>query len=224
MCARYTMATAPDELVQEMEATLVQGAIEPHYNIAPTQSAPIVVESREGERRLGLARFGLVPFWASDISIGTKLLNARIETVDTKPAFRDAMRRHRCLVVADGFYEWRREGKRKVPFYFQLPGGRPFGMAGLWAVWKDAAGERLSSFTILTRPAEGLVAEIHDRMPILVAHDAYGAWLSRELTDAGRARDLLIAHRSGELVRWEVSPRVNDVHNDDASLREPLAS
>jgi putative SOS response-associated peptidase YedK len=223
MCARYTMATPPDELVEELEATLVAESIEPHYNIAPTMDAPIVVQTKDGERRLGLSRFGLVPHWAKDPKIGTRLLNARAETAADKPAFRDAFARRRCLVVADGFYEWRREGRLKVPFYFRVPERKPFGMAGLWSVWHDPQGNRLSSFTILTRDAEGEVAAIHDRMPIVLDPSAYAAWLDRDLRDPDAVREVLTHERGPALFGVEVSRRVNDVRNDDPSLIEPLA-
>src|SRR5262245_40778753 len=130
MCARYTMTkTDPSVLLEEFGiAGGITPVIDANYNIAPTDDSPIVMESREGERHLELARFGFVPFWADDLKIGTRFLNARVESAAEKPAFRDAFARHRCLVVADGFYEWRREGKVKVPFYFHF-GGRPFGFA-----------------------------------------------------------------------------------------------
>ncbi|HJL14049.1 MAG TPA: SOS response-associated peptidase [Sandaracinaceae bacterium LLY-WYZ-13_1] len=223
MCARYTMATPPDELIEEFEATLAAERLEPHYNIAPTQDAPIVIAAKEtGERRLGLARFGLVPHWAKDTELGPRLLNARVETAADKPAFRDAFARHRCLVVADGFYEWRREGKVKVPYWFRLPDGRPFGLAGLWAVWHDPEGNRVSSFTILTRDAHGPVAEIHDRMPVVLPRAAYGPWLDRETRDPEAIAGLLGRERGDDLERIRVSRRVNDVRNDDPSLVEPV--
>ena len=224
MCARYTMATAPEELVEEFEATPTTDAIAPSYNIAPTRDAPIVVQSRAGERRLGLARFGLVPHWARDPKIGPRLLNARAETAADKPVFRAAFARRRCLVVADGFYEWRREGGRKVPHLFRVPEGGAFALAGLWAVWRDPAGRRLSSFSILTRPAAGAVAAVHDRMPVVLARGAWAAWLDRRRDDPAEVRPLLERERGGELVGARVSTRVNDVRNDDPALVEPVAA
>lgn len=222
MCARYTMATPPDVLTEEFEATLVVDRLAPSFNLAPTMDAPIVVQSRDGERRLGLARFGLVPHWAKDVKIGAQLLNARVETAAEKPAFRDAFLRRRCLVVADGFYEWRREGKRRIPHYFRLPDGEAFGMAGLWAVWHDPSGNRLSSFAVVTRRAEGAVATIHDRMPFILPKEAYGTWLDRHPRDAREVRKALAHDRGCELVGMQVSERVNQVRNDDPSLIEPL--
>lgn len=217
------MVTPPDVLIEEFEAILTEPELPAQYNIAPTDAAPIVVESREGERRLGLARFGLIPHWAKSAREGVKMLNARVETVATKPAYRDAFARHRCLVAADGFYEWETRDGKKLPHRFHL-GGRPFGIAGLWAVWKDPQGERVSSFTILTREAVGPVAAIHDRMPIVLPRDAYALWLSRdEALEEGTLLRLLDTHVGEALVDTRVSTRVNSVKNDDPSLIEPLA-
>jgi len=221
MCARYTMAVGPDELIEELEATLVS-EVTPRYNIAPTQDAPIVIQSKEGERRLGLARFGLVPHWAKDATIGARLLNARVETVAEKPAYRAAFAKRRCLVAADGFYEWLARGKQKIPFHFRLPGSRPFAMAGLWSLWRDAEGRRTSSFTILTREAVGATAEIHERMPIVLPCAAYGPWLDRAPRSTDETLSILGAHRGEELEGYEVSRRVNRVANDEPSLVVPV--
>mgnify|MGYP000008790084 CR=1 FL=1 len=226
MCARYTMATAPDELIEEFEATLVADALPARYNITPTTEAPIVVASKEGERRLGLSRFGLIPHWAKDAKIGARLLNARSESAAEKPAFRDAFRKRRCLVIADGFYEWRREGKQKIPHHFHLEGSgeamKPFAMAGLWAIWDDPGGEKVSSFTILTREAEGVAAEIHDRMPVILQPDTYAAWLDRARTDPDDVAEILAWHRARELTSFEVSQAVNNVRNEGPELIRPV--
>jgi len=222
MCARYTMVTAADELIEEFEATLRVGELAPQFNIAPTAEAPIVVQTKEGERRLGLARFGLIPHWAKDARQGVKMLNARVETVATRSAYRVPFRRHRCLVVADGFYEWERVGKEKLPHRFHL-GGRPFGLAGLWSIWRDEDEQKVSSFTILTRPAVGVTASIHDRMPILLPRRSYGAWLDRAPDTPLETLQALLDDHTGEaLERTRVSKRVNFVRNDDPSLIEPV--
>lgn len=222
MCARYTMGkVATAELIAELDLDVVPPALEPRYNIAPTEEAPIVIQSREGERHLGLARFGLVPHWAKDVKQGVKMLNARLETVAEKPAFRDAFARHRCLVVADGFYEWKTDGKLKTPSWFHLPDRHVFAFAGLWAVWRNAEGERITSFSILTREAEGVVRELHDRMPVILRPEAYAGWLDRALTDPSEVRRLLLEDRGAELVGHVVSRRVNKVDADDPTLIEP---
>lgn len=222
VCARYTMVTPADELIEEFEAMLAVDAIEPRYNIAPTDDAPIVVSTPEGERRLGLARFGFLPHWVKDARRGVRMLNARQETVATTRAYRAAFRTHRCLVVADGFYEWQREGKSKIPHRYHL-GGAPFALAGLWSIWRDPEGHDVSSFVILTRDAVGAPARIHHRMPILLRRGAYGAWLDRDERDPDRLAELLADHRGGELLETRVSQRVNSVRNDDPSLMDPVA-
>ncbi len=223
MCARYTTTKITAESLREELGILdvPEGVLEPRYNIAPTEDAPIVLESREGERRVGLARFGLVPHWAKDLKIGTRFLNARMESVEKTPAFRDAFARHRCLVLADGFYEWHAEGKVKVPHWFHASDRGLIAFAGLWAVWRSPEGERVTSFTILTRPAEGPALAVHDRMPVVLAPEVYDAWLDRGVTDAGQLADVLAHHRAGELEEWIVSRRVNSVKEDDPSLIEP---
>lgn len=222
MCARYTMSTTPDDLIEEFEAILVADSIPPSWNIAPTDEAPIVVESKEGERRIGMSRFGFIPHWADDPRIGVRMLNARVETAAEKPAFRRAFAKHRCLVVADGFYEWKRVGKKKIPFRFHLPEGGPFGLAGLWSIWNDPEGERVSSFTILTGEATGPVQALHDRMPLVLPRASYRAWLDRGRDDRQALESLLAAHRGDDLVADEVSTRVNDVRNDGPELIEPV--
>ena len=218
---RYSMATPADELIEEFEATLVADGIEPRFNIVPTDRAPIVVATRTGERRLGLSRFGFIPHWAKDLKVGVRMLNARAETVAEKPAYRDAFLRHRCLVAADGFYEWRREGGQKIPIRFVVPDRRAFGLAGLWSTWRDG-DRKVSSFTILTRAAEGAVAHVHDRMPVILPRASYGAWLDRGLSDRDALEALVAAHRGAELVGYEVSKRVGQVRNDDPTLIEPV--
>jgi putative SOS response-associated peptidase YedK len=222
VCARYTVVTPADELIEEFEATLTVDSLRPHSTLAPTDVAPVGIASREGERRLGLARFGFIPHWAKDARQGVKMLNARSETVATKPAFRAAFAKYRCLVVADGFYEWQREGKAKIPHRYHL-GGAPFGLAGLWSTWRGAADEKVSSFTILTRDAVGAPARIHHRMPILLPREAYGAWLDREVSDPEQLGALLERHRGEELLETRVSERVNSVRNDDPTLIDPVA-
>ena len=222
MCARYTMITPTEALVEALDATLAVPSLPPRYNIAPTDEAPIVVLSREGERRLGLARFGMIPHWAKSAREGVKMLNARAETAAEKPAFLDAFARRRCLVAADGFYEWETRGKEKLPHRFHLD-NRPFAFAGLWATWRDPAGARVTSFAILTCPAVGAVAPIHDRMPIVLAPEAYSPWLATEGgLDADALRGLLAAHLGEYLEDTRVSTRVNHVKNDDPSLVVPL--
>jgi len=222
MCARYTLVTPPDELIEEFEATLAVEELSPKHNIAPTAESAIVVESKEGERRLGMARFGMIPHWAKSARQGAKMLNARVETVASSKGYRRAFAKRRCLVAADGFYEWEHVDDEKLPYRFHLD-GRPFGLAGLWAVWDSPEGEKITSFTILTRPAMGEAATIHDRMPIVVPREGYATWLSREDVPEEVLMEVLADHRGAALRKTRVSTRVNNVRNDDPSLLEPVA-
>ncbi|MEJ2540079.1 MAG: SOS response-associated peptidase [Gemmatimonadota bacterium] len=192
----------------------------PRYNIAPTQTAPVIVADGEGMRRLGLMRWGLVPFWADDLSIGNRLINARSETAETKPAFRQAWKRRRCVVPADGFYEWRRpeDGSEKgprTPFWIHRADGRPLAMAGLWERWEDPEeGEDLHTFTLLTRPATPWMKPLHHRMPVLLPDGEVQHWLTFQggLPDAA----------GPELDAHEVSRMVNSPANDAPACIEPV--
>ena len=226
MCGRYTLATPLGELVEVFEVGhLALEEWPPRFNIAPTQMAPVIVADGEGERRLGAMRWGLVPRWAEDLSIGNRMINARAETAASKPAFRDAFRRRRCLVPADGFYEWRKPASAKglkTPFHIHRPAYRPFAMAGLWERWAPEGAEPLHSFTILTVDAPGWMRGIHHRMPALLGPDAWEAWMDPG-TVAEAAEALLdgAPAAAGELVAEEVSTLVNRPGNDEAACREP---
>lgn len=220
MCGRYTLTTPLDELVSVFDVPEVGFRYEPRYNVAPTQTAPVVARDDEG-RRMGLMRWGLVPFWADNPVIGNKLINARSETASEKPAFRSAFRRRRCLVPADGFYEWRREGEGKVPYWIHRPDRRPFALAGLWERWEPEDAEPLFTYTILTREATPGLKEIHSRMPVLLPEDRRREWLDR---DAGpEALDALLDEASGpELEYHPVSTLVNSPSNDAPGCIEPV--
>ena len=199
-------------------------------------SAPIVVERRAapgaasgGQRRLGLARFGLVPHWAKSARVGVRMLNARMETAADKPAYRDAFARRRCIVVADGFYEWKKVGAQKLPLRFVLPGQPLLALAGLWSVWTDPealdpAAAKVSSFSILTRPAEGAIASMHDRMPVVLPRASYAAWLDRDAQDAEAAHRVLETHVGARLEGYRVSTAVGNVRADGPALIEPVES
>ena len=176
-----------------------------------------------------MLRSGLVPSWAEDRAIGHRLINARAETVRTTPAFRSAFKQRRCLVLADGFYEWQREGRRRRPYHFRRPDTKPFAFAGLWEAWRDRAepegepaGEPLRTCALLTTRANEVVAPVHHRMPVILPPDAYGAWMD-PATPAAAAHALLVPAPAGELVAYPVSARVNSPEHDDPSLVEPLA-
>jgi putative SOS response-associated peptidase YedK len=220
MCGRYTL-TADQEALQV--ALGVEGLVHPRprYNIAPTQEVPAVVArsgGAGGEART--LRWGLVPSWARDPSIGNRMINARSETAAQKPSFRVPFRRGRCLVPADGFFEWRNEGGRKVPFWIHMEDRGPFTLAGLWDRWEGPEGEALETFTILTTESNELLRPIHDRMPVIVAPEARARWLDPG-TSVQELQALLRPFPSRTLAVREVSTRANSPRNDDPSILDP---
>jgi putative SOS response-associated peptidase YedK len=220
MCGRYSL-TAPPELIAELFGLAKPPDLTPRYNIAPTQEAPVI--RREGDRRvLAPLRWGLVPPWAEDPTGGGRMINARSETVTTRPAYREAFRRRRCLVPADGFFEWRRGGGRAQPFFLRRRDGRPMALAGIWERWQGP-GEALESFAILTTDANELVAPLHDRMPAIVPPEAFAGWLDPATDAAGELAPLLRPRPPGELEAYPVDPWVNDPAHDDARCLEPVA-
>jgi putative SOS response-associated peptidase YedK len=217
MCGRYTL-TAEQEALQV--ALGVEGLVHPRprYNIAPTQEVPVVVAP--GGRPEGRTlRWGLVPSWARDPAIGNRMINARSETAAEKPSFRGPFRRSRCLVPADGFYEWRKEEAGKVPFWIHMEDQAPFTIAGLWDRWRGPDRENLETFTILTTEPNELLRPIHDRMPVILGTEHREAWLDpRASVDDLKA--LLGPHPSGPMAVREVTTRVNSPRNDDPACIE----
>lgn len=227
MCGRYTL-TRQEVVVEELQAAIGASAQsewwKPRFNVAPTQPAPVVT-LRDGVRTIEMMRWGLVPHWAAGKDNKAPLMiNARIEGVDTKPVFRDALARRRCLVPADGFFEWKRaglgKGEKPKPMYFHPRGRRLFAFAGLWARARTDAGEQLS-FAIVTGPANELVSRIHDRMPVVLSPDIYDAWLDPGL-DADGARALLGVPPVDDWIAEPVSTQVNSANNDEPSCIAPL--
>jgi putative SOS response-associated peptidase YedK len=221
VCGRYVL-TSPGEAIAEHFRLADVPVYPPRYNIAPTQTALVIRETPEGRREAVSLRWGLIPFWAKEPSIGSRLINARAEGLVDKPAFRAAFRRRRCLVPADGFFEWRAlAGRRKQPYYVRLASGEPFAMAGLWEQWRPptapSASDTIVTFTIVTTAANEAVRALHDRMPVIVAPADYDEWLSSPNPSA------LLGPWAG--AAFEIVPigtRVNDVRNDDPDLLQPV--
>ena len=215
MCGRYVLVS-PGELIAEHFRLADVPVYPPRYNIAPTQHALVVRETPAGEREAVMLRWGLIPAWAKEPAIGGRLINARAEGLADKPAFRAAFRRRRCLVPADGFYEWSPvAGGRKQPYFIRLVSGSPLALAGLWEEWRSPAGEAVATFTIVTTTANEALHAIHDRMPVLVAPADHDEWLSSPNPSA------LLAPWDGE--PFEIRPvslRVNSVQNDAPELLE----
>ena len=226
MCGRYVLTT-PGEVLAQIFATApppeeLLEAIVPRYNIAPTQKVPIVRQAASGERELALARWGLVPPWAKDPAIGNKLINARAETAAEKPSFRDAMKRRRCLIPADAFYEWKKLDKGKQPFLLRLRGGPTFAFAGLWSHWKNPeSGANLETCTILTTTPNELTATVHDRMPVILPATTWQRWLD-EAAQGTPFTELLVSFPAEQMEAFPVSKRVNSPANEGPDLLEPV--
>ena len=218
MCGRYTLTVPIDRLAAEFDLDEVRAELSPNFNVAPTQSVAAIL-AENGSRRLETLRWGLVPSWAKDPEIGARMINARSETAPEKPSFRSAFKRRRCLIPADGFYEWKREEGGKQPFYIHMNDGRPFAFAGLWEDWND--GE-IRSCTILTTPANGLVGEVHERMPVILPAEDRDAWLDPE-AETQELVSLLRPYPGDDLETFPVSRFVNSPRNNDERCVEPAA-
>lgn len=222
MCGRFSQQRPASELTEIFAAEPLVDDLGPRYNVAPTDEALVVVQ-REDRRGLTAYRWGLIPHWAKDARSGSKMFNARAETLTTSPAFRDAFKRKRCLVPVDGFYEWKREGTIRQPYRIARTDGRPLALAGLWAGWKDPATDTVRrTFTIVTSSPNDALAALHDRMPVIIPEDAWDQWLEPEPADPGELLGLLLPSDAINLDIHPVSRLVNDVRNDGPELIEPI--
>jgi putative SOS response-associated peptidase YedK len=223
MCGRFVQALDPEAYAEFFGAEPVEdlGPAAPSYNVAPTTRVYAVAE-HEGVRRLGRFRWGLIPFWAKDTGIASRLINARAETLATKPAFRNSFKSRRCLIPADGFYEWERRVKGKLPHYVYREDGDPLALAGLWASWRDpGTDERIVSCTIVTTEPNDLMSRLHDRMPVVLARPQWDRWLDAEFADAGALGELLVPTTEA-LAEHPVSTLVNSVRNNFPDCIAPL--
>jgi len=222
MCGRFTLHF-PVELLAEIFGLPDLPSLVPRYNIAPTQAAA-VVRSSGVTRRLDLLRWGLVPSWAKGIFIGSRMINARSESLPDKPAFRKAVRFRRCIVPASGFFDWKPEGSHKVPYYIRLSDGAPMGLAGIWEAWKTPEGSTLETFTILTTSANPLITPIHDRMPVILHPDAYDLWLDKDVNNPEQLQSLYPPYPADLMTLYPVSTLVNSPRNDNPSSIDPIPS
>jgi putative SOS response-associated peptidase YedK len=226
MCGRYSITTPVEALARLFRFGGPLPNLPPRYNVAPTQQVPIVrTAPANGERELLQVRWGLIPFWAKDAKIGYSLINARAEGVDTKPLFREAFKRgRRCLILADGYYEWEKKGTPKQPWRYTLKDGGPFAFAGLWERWEKAPdGVPVESCTIITTEANALAAKLHDRMPVILAPDDFPAWLGEDSASPPELLALLNPYRANAMRAYRVSTAVNSVKNYGPECIEPAA-
>jgi putative SOS response-associated peptidase YedK len=222
MCGRFTLSQ-PEAIAQAFGVEKVAD-LAAQYNIAPTQMiAAVLQNSPSSSRQFQQLRWGLIPSWAKDPSMGAKLINARAETVAEKPSFRSAFKRRRCLIVADGFYEWQHQEKKKQPFYIRLQHGKPFGFAGLWEQWKSPSGEEIDSCTIVTTEANELMRSLHDRMPVILNPQDYDLWLNPEVQDPEALQKLLRPYASSAMTAYPVSTLVNNPRHNSSECIKPIS-
>jgi putative SOS response-associated peptidase YedK len=218
MCGRFAQRSDSKKLAKEFKVAEVP-QVEARYNVAPTQNI-LGVRTVADEREMTFFKWGLIPSWAKDTSMGARLINACSETVKEKPSFRQAFKQRRCIIPADGFYEWRREGGTKQPFFFRMRDERPFGFAGLWEKWEGEGGEVINSCTILTTEANAVLRPVHDRMPVILHPDDYSLWLEGDERERALVGELLRPFPAEEMTGYPVSSLVNSPGNKGAELIE----
>jgi putative SOS response-associated peptidase YedK len=223
MCGRYRLSRRKQFVEEYFASVSEECEWSPRYNVAPSQPVlTIRQDAREPVRKLSAMRWGLIPSWSKDPSIGYKTINARSETVATTASFREPFKSQRCLVPADGFYEWLREGKAKLPYCFELNDGELFAFAGLWDRWRDPQGDVIESCSIITTAANSVLADIHDRMPAILRPHEYDLWLDPAFRDTESVSEMLRPFDAARMRRYPVNTRVNNVQNDDADCAKPL--
>jgi len=223
MCGRFTLRTKANKLLLELGVEDSGLDWNPRYNIAPTQSVLAVRQKPDGEDREAVKlRWGLVPSWSKDLAVGARMINARAETIAAKPSFRTAFKKHRCVVIADGFYEWRKVGKSKQPYYIQLADKMPFAFAGLWEKWKGSGDEPVETCTVITTEPNSLMAEIHDRMPVILEPNKVDLWLDRDVEGIELLQSLLVPYDPSEMTAYATNPIVGNVMNDSPACLQPV--
>jgi putative SOS response-associated peptidase YedK len=224
MCGRFTQFLDPDTLRAIYDWIDIPGDLPPRYNVAPSQ--PVGVVANDGENRLDFFLWGLIPSWSKDPKIGSRLINARGETVAEKPSFRSAYKRRRCLILADGFYEWVETPgqKSKTPHYIQLESKEPFAFAGLWEIWHSPEGDEIRSCTIITTEPNAMMAKLHNRMPVILPKETYELWLDPREQPRETLDPLLRPYPAEEMMHYPISTLVNSPANDLPEVLVPLAS
>lgn len=222
MCGRFTLTIDPAQLQEAFPWAVIPNEIHPRFNIAPSQ--PVAVIPNTGDYGISMYKWGLIPSWSKDPSIGDRMINARAESLAEKPSFRNAYRRRRCLILADGFYEWKQNPltKSKQPFYIRLKNNQPFAFAGLWELWNSPNGSEIHSCTIITTQPNSLIQSIHNRMPVILPPDAYKQWITPADVPATELGELLIPYPALEMIAYPVSKLVNSPQFDSADLIKPI--
>ncbi|MBT3045656.1 MAG: SOS response-associated peptidase [Candidatus Thiodiazotropha sp.] len=220
MCGRFYLDVTAEDMLEYFGLPFVP-QLSPHYNIAPSQQIA-AIKSGENNREFVWLRWGLIPSWAKDKKFGYRTINARAETIETKPSFRAAFRYRRCLIPASGFFEWKATGQGKQPYCITSKSGQPFAFAGLYEHWQGSEGERIDSCTIIVTEARGEIAAIHDRMPVILAAENYDAWLDRDTKEPAVLKPLLLPHDTGEITLYPVSRSVNNPKNVSPENIKPI--
>ena len=223
MCGRFTLSASPTSLTETFPGFELPDQLTPRYNITPTQDVAVVANNNPG--KIDLFRWGLIPSWAKDPTIGNRMINARSETLSQKPLFRTAYRRWRCLILADGYYEWRKEpgGGVKTPFYIRMASEKPFAFAGLWEQWQPSRdADAVLSCTILTCPPNEMLEQIHHRMPVILDYDAYDLWLEPNNQPPAEMNHLLKPYPADAMTAYAVSRLVNKPQNDTPAGIQPV--
>jgi putative SOS response-associated peptidase YedK len=223
MCGRYRLSRRKQLVEEYFDTESDEPEWTPRYNIAPSQPVPVIRQNpKEPRRELSLMRWGLIPSWAKDASDAARMINARSETAGTKPAFRDAVKSRRCLIPADGFYEWQRVGKIKQPYCFEVGNAAMFAFAGIWDRWKDPSGNWLKTCSILTTTPNAVTSPVHDRMPVILDPDSYDLWLDPGMQDTVAASEMLKPYGAQFMRCYPISTRINHVANDDNECSRPV--
>jgi putative SOS response-associated peptidase YedK len=221
MCGRYALTADPQAIQAEFNLKSMPAEFAPRYNIAPTQ--PVAVITNDDPETLTFHRWGLIPSWAKDMSGASRMINARAETIDEKPSFRTALKRRRCIIPADGFFEWQHQDKLKIPMFIHLKGQPVFGLAGLWEIWQSPEGEEIRSCTIITTEANTFAKNFHERMPVILNREDYSTWLTPGEMTPLALKPLLKPFDADKMTAYEVSKLVNSPGNDTPDIIRPVA-
>ncbi|MED4779556.1 SOS response-associated peptidase [Brevibacillus choshinensis] len=222
MCGRFTIVFEPELLIRRFGVNEIPFEWRALYNAAPGQKIPAIIEDK-GERRLGQLKWGLVPFWAKDEKIGYKMINAKSETIQEKTAFKNLFVRKRCIIPADGFYEWKKVGKAKQPMRIMMKSGEPFAFAGLFDSWTSPEGEKVHTCTIITTQPNGVVSDIHDRMPVILREQDEHLWLDRDQFNADMLQSLLVPYDESKMRAYPVSAMVGSPKNDNVECIKEIS-